>query len=88
MRTIRSQVPKASAMVGKDDAAFEEIFGPGLVEQRIHIGENRPQRVLDIVERDDVAVDLLAGDLREGTFVLDQKRHRRMERRAAIRVGG
>ena len=73
---------------GKDDAAFEEIFGAGLVEQRIHVGENRPQGVLDVVDRDDVVVDRLAGDLREGTLVLDQKRHRRMERRAAIGIGG
>ena len=80
--------PKGAGDGGKDNAAFEEIFGPRLVEERFHISENRPQGVLDIVERDDVAVDFLADETREGTFVLDEKGHRGMERRAAIGVRG
>ena len=46
---------------------FEVEFGPGRVEQRLHIGENRPQRVLDVVARDRVAVDRLADEARRET---------------------
>ena len=53
-----------------------------MVEERFYVSENRPQGVLDIVDRDYVAVDLLAGDPRNGTFVLDEKSRSRMERRA------
>jgi hypothetical protein len=80
--------PKGAGDGGKENAALDEIFGAGVVEERFYVSENRPQGVLDIVERDDVAVDLLAGDPRKRTFVLDEKRHSRMERRAAIRGGG
>ena len=80
--------PKGAGDGGKENAAFEEIFGAGVVEERLHIGENRPQGVLDVVARDDVVVDLLADEVLEGTLALDEKGHRRMERRAAIGVGG
>ena len=50
----------------KVDALLEIELGPGRVEERIHVGITRPQRVLDVVERDRVAVDRLADEALEG----------------------
>ena len=37
---------------GKDDALLQVELRARRIEQRLHVGENRPQRVLDIVSRD------------------------------------
>ena len=67
MRTIRSAVPKALAMVGKTTRCSRKILGAGRVEERIHVGISRPQRVFDVVARDRVAADRLADEVVEGT---------------------
>ena len=41
-----------------------------------------------VVARDRVVVDRLADEVVEGAFAFDQKGHRRVERRAAIGIGG
>ena len=53
----------------KDDALLEVELGAGRVEERIHIGIRRPQRVLDVVARDRVAVDRLADEAVEGARI-------------------
>ena len=70
------------------DALFEVVFGSGRIEERIHIGESRPQGVLDVVAGERVVVDRRANEIVEGTFVLDQQGHRRVARRAAIGIDG
>ena len=59
-------------MVGNYDALFEVVRSSGRIEERIHIGESRPQGILDVVARERVIIDRLANEIVEGTFVLDQ----------------
>jgi hypothetical protein len=73
---------------GKDDAVFEVELGPRRVEQRFHIGENRPQRGFDVVARDRVVIDRLAGEAFECFLLVEEQSHCYVERRAAGGVGG
>src|SRR5262249_49967250 len=67
----------------KDDALLEVEFSTGRVEKRINISVRRLQRVLDVIARNRVAVDRLAGEVLEGARIVDQKSHSRVERGAA-----
>ena len=87
MRTMQVSSTEGAGDGRKGDALLEVEFGAGRVEQRINVGITRPQRGLDIVARDRVAVDGLADEAIEGARIVDQKSHCRVERGAAIGVG-
>ncbi len=46
----------------EDDAMLEVKLGPGRIEERRHVGIGGPQSGLDVVRRDRVAVERLAGE--------------------------
>jgi hypothetical protein len=66
---------------------LEIIFGAWLVEERLDVGEHRPQREGDIVGGDRVFVDRFAGDIVEGPLALDQENHRLVQSAATPGVG-
>src|SRR5262249_30207545 len=70
----------------KGDALLEVEFSSGRLEERVDVGESRPQRVLNIVARDRVAADNRADEVIEGARIVDQKSHSRVERGAALGV--
>ena len=49
MRTIRSTRAEGAGDGRKGDALLQEVLSARRIEQRLHVGENRPQCVLDIV---------------------------------------
>src|SRR5215831_15812304 len=85
LRTSKSTVPKAPES-RKSDALFEVESNVGRIKKRIDIGVRRSQRVLNIIARDRVAADDLTDEAIEGARIIDQKRHRRVERGAPLGI--
>ena len=74
MRTMQVGSAEGAGDGRKGDALLEIELGPGRVEERIHVGIRRPQRVLDVVGRDRVAIDRLADEAIEGARISSIRR--------------
>jgi hypothetical protein len=71
----------------KGDALLEVKLGPGR-QERIHVGVYWRQGIIDVVARDRVVFDGFAGEAIEVLELINEKDHRGVERRAALRICG
>src|SRR5262249_53607732 len=71
----------------KDNALLAVVRGPGRGEERHNLVGGRPYCDFDVVGGARVAVEHLTDEVVEAPLLFDQKRHRRMERGAALGIG-